>query len=132
MNTDTKHFLTGTGLPLIDPELLSEIVSTAADISLLIANDRRIVSVMVNPSHPAFGGLAVWVGKYLSEVVDEESYAKLIKRFEAVAKPGSKYLAVEINHSDQAMWEFPVRYSMHNIGADGSVLMMGRDMRPLA
>ncbi len=132
MNTDTKHFLTGTGLPLIDPELLSEIVSTAADISLLIANDRRIVSVMVNPSHPAFGGLAVWVGKYLSEVVEEESYAKLIKRFEAVAKPGSKYLAVEINHSDQAMWEFPVRYSMHNIGADGSVLMMGRDMRPLA
>jgi transcriptional regulator PpsR len=132
VNTDTKHFLTGTGLPLIDPELLSEIVSTAADISLLIANDRRIVSVMVNPSHPAFGGLAVWVGKYLSEVVDEQSYAKLIKRFEAVAKPGSKYLAVEINHSDQAMWEFPVRYSMHNIGADGSVLMMGRDMRPLA
>lgn len=132
MNTDTKHFLTGMSLPLIDPELLSEIVSTGADISLLISADRRIAAVMINPAHPAFGGLENWVGRPVSEVVDEESHDKLTRRLDAMAKPGARFLAVEINHVDQALWEFPVRYSMHNMGKDKSVLMMGRDMRPLA
>lgn len=132
LNSDTKHFLTGTHFPLMDSDLLSEIVSTAADISLLISSDRRITGVMINPSHSAFGGLQTWVGQSIFDVVDEDSHAKLTKRFDAVAKPGSKFLAVEINHCDQTMWEFPIRYSLHNIGVDGVILMMGRDMRPLA
>jgi transcriptional regulator PpsR len=132
VNSDTKHFLSGTKMPLIDPELLSEIVSTASDISLLISRDWRVAGVMVNPSHPAFGKHESWIGKPVSEVVNEESYEKLAKRLTAIAKPGARSLVVEINHVDQSMWEFPVRYSMHNIGKDESILMMGRDMRPVA
>jgi transcriptional regulator PpsR len=132
VNTDTKHFMSGMTMPLIDPELLSEIVSTAADISLLIAGDGRVVAVMVNPAHLAFGRLEAWVGRQISEIVTEESNDKLIRRFEQVSRPGARAVVVEVNHVDQALWEFPVRYSMHNIGKDRSVLMMGRDMRPVA
>ena len=132
VNTDTKHFLTGMTMPLIDPEMLSEIVSTAADISLLIANDGHVVAVMVNPGHPAFGRLEAWVGRPLSEIVTEESNEKLIRRIETVNRPGSRSVVVEINHLDPSLWEFPVRYSMHCIGKDRTILMMGRDMRPVA
>ena len=132
VNTDTKHFLTGTTMPLIDPEMLSEIVSTAADISILVSSDTRVVAVMVNPAHPVFGRLESWVGKQLSEVVTEESFEKLTKRLEVVSRPGSRSTAVEVNHVDQTLWEFPVRYSLHNLGRDKMVLMMGRDMRPVA
>lgn len=132
VNTDTKHFLTGMTMPLIDPEMLSEIVSTAADISLLISGDARVAAVMVNPGHPAFGRLDSWVGKPVAEIVTDESYEKLVKRLAVITKQGSRALAVEINHIDQSLWEFPVRYSMHNIGKDKTILMMGRDMRPVA
>ena len=119
-------------MPLIDPELLSEIVSTAADISLLIAADGRVTAVMANPGHTAFGRLDAWIGKPLAEVVTDESYEKLLKRLDMMNRPGTRSLMVEINHLDPTLLEFPVRYSMHTIGKDKSILMMGRDMRPVA
>lgn len=119
-------------MPLIDPELLSEIVSTSADISLLISGDWRVSGVMVNPAHPAFGALDDWVGRPVSEFVTDESYEKLVKRLDAITKPKARSLTVEINHVGPALSEFPVRYSMHCIGKDKTVLMMGRDMRPVA
>jgi transcriptional regulator PpsR len=132
MNTDTKHFMTGIAMPLIDPEMLSEIISTAADISLLINGDGRVAAVMVNPAHPAFGRLYAWGAMRVTHTVTEESREKLFKRLAALARPGARALAVEINHVDQALREFPVRYSLHNIGKDQTILMMGRDMRPVA
>jgi transcriptional regulator PpsR len=29
-------------------------------------------------------------------------------------------------------WEFPIRYTLHRIGPDGTLLMLGRDLRPIA
>ncbi|MEM9344897.1 MAG: transcriptional regulator PpsR, partial [Pseudomonadota bacterium] len=40
--------------------------------------------------------------------------------------------AMELNHSDRGDWEFPVRYTLHQIGPDGALLMLGRDLRPIA
>ncbi|MFN7225258.1 MAG: transcriptional regulator PpsR, partial [Paracoccaceae bacterium] len=37
-----------------------------------------------------------------------------------------------LNHADRTAWEFPVRYSLHRIGTDDSVIMVGRDLRPIA
>jgi transcriptional regulator PpsR len=119
-------------MPVVDPEMLSEIVSTAADISLMLSSDQRVTAVMVNPSHAAFGRVDGWLGRPIEEIVTEESYEKLLKRFETMKGPITKPLAVEVNHIDHAMWEFPVRYSMHKIGKDKSILMLGRDMRPVA
>ncbi len=124
--------MTGMAMPLIEPEMLSEIVSTAADISLLISGDGRVAAVMVNPAHPAFGRLDAWVGMPVADIVTDESYEKLLKRFSALTRQGARALAVEINHIDQTLREFPVRYSMHSIGKDQTILMMGRDMRPVA
>lgn len=132
VNTDSNHFLAGMAMPLVDPELLSEIVATAADISLLVTDEGRVGAVMVNPHHPAFGKLDDWVGQHFFDIVTEESRPKFVRRLEAVMKPGAKSMAVEINHVGLSMWEFPVRYVMHCIGKDKTVLMLGRDMRPIA
>lgn len=119
-------------VPLIDPELLAEIIATAADISLSISADNRITSVLVNPHHLAFGQLSHWVGRHAREIMTVESYEKLARRLDAMGKPGAKTLAVELNHSDQTVLEFPIRYSMHRVAPDNSVLMLGRDLRPIA
>lgn len=132
VNTDTKHFLAGMAMPLIDPEFLSEVLSTAADISILLGVDGIVTAVMVNPHHQAFGRLDAWVGCKLSDLVTEESQEKLVKRFDTLARSGTRSVAVELNHHDQALLEFPVRYTMHSIRNDKSILMLGRDMRPIA
>lgn len=127
-----KHFLDAMAMPLIDPGLLSEIVATAGDLCLLIAADGRVASVMVNPHHTAFGQLQGWVGQHYSAIVIEDSREKFARRMDAVVKPGAKSMSVEVNHAGLPIWEFPVRYSMHCIGKDKSVLLLGRDMRPIA
>lgn len=132
VNTDVKQFFDGMSMPLIDPGLLSEILVTSADLSLLLSGDGRVSAVLVNPHHPAFGQIEGWVGQLFSDIVTEESREKFVRRMDAIVKPGTKSLAVEVNHTGLSIWEFPIRYTMHCIDKDKSILMLGRDMRPIA
>ncbi len=131
MKTDSKNLLNGT-VPLIDPELFTEIISTAADISIMLSADGSIVSVLVNPHHRSFGQLAHWPGKPIRDVLTAESNEKLKRRMAKMMQPESTSKAVELNHLDETIWEFPIRYSLHSLGPDNSVLMLGRDLRPIA
>jgi hypothetical protein len=45
VNTDTTHFLSGMSMPLIDPGFLSEILSTASDITLVLNADKIVTAV---------------------------------------------------------------------------------------
>ncbi|ESW60083.1 MAG: CrtJ [Rhodobacter sp. CACIA14H1] len=132
MTTDGRHLLNGGKLPLIAPDLLGEILATASDVALLVAPSRRIISVLVNPHHRSFGQLTDWEGAHLKDVLTEESLRKVEKRISDMQGARHGETAVELNHADQSNWEFPVRYSMHRIGADESILMLGRDLRPIA
>ncbi|MGL6209862.1 MAG: transcriptional regulator PpsR [Paracoccaceae bacterium] len=119
-------------VPLIDPELLSEIISTAADISILVTAEGRVGSVLVNPHHRSFGSLNHWVGQPVRSFLTSESWAKLEGRLVSMTRPGARTQAVELNHTDQTAWEFPVRYSLHRVAPDNGVLMLGRDLRQMA
>ena len=132
VTTDGRHLLNSGKVPLIAPDLLKEILSSASDIALLVDSDLRIMSVLVNPHHRSFGHLTDWEGVMLSSVLTEESLRKFKKRLDEMRDTRRGPLAVEINHADQQNWEFPVRYSIHRIEADGSLLLLGRDLRPIA
>lgn len=132
MTTDGRHLLNGGKLPLIAPDLLSEILATASDIALLVSPSRRIIFVLVNPHHRSFGQLTDWEGSNLRDVLTDESLRKLDARLSGMQGARHGDTAVELNHADQSNWEFPVRYSLHRIGADDSILMLGRDLRPIA
>lgn len=132
MTTDGRHLLNGGKLPLIAPDLLGEILATASDVALLVAPSRRIISVLVNPHHRSFGQLTDWEGAHLKDVLTEESLRKVEARINEMHGARHGESAVELNHADQSNWEFPVRYSLHRIGGDESILMLGRDLRPIA
>ena len=119
-------------MPLIDPGFLSEVLSTASDITLVVSADKIVTAVMVNPHHPAFGRLDTWVGTKIIDLVSEDNHDKLNQRIVALNKPGAGSVTLELNHQDAALLEFPVRYTMHLIRSDKSILMLGRDMRPIA
>lgn len=119
-------------MPLIDPELLSEIISTASDISFLVSHDGKVTAVTVNPAHRSFGKLSHWLGLSVADIMTEECHKKFVRRVAELQKPGVTSLHIEINHFDEEMWEFPVRYSMHILDQDGSILLLGRDLRPIS
>lgn len=119
-------------MPLIEPELLSEVLATAGDICLVVSADGNVTGVLANPHHSSFGRLGHWVGRQASEIMTSESYAKFTRRMADVKKPNARSVSVELNHIDETEWEFPIRYTMHCIGKDKTILMLGRDLRPIA
>ena len=110
---------------------MGQIIATASDIALILSADEVIRSVLVNPHHRSFGSLNQWEGRALRQVLTVESIAKFGARLlELTAQGGTR--AVELNHIDDQSLEFPVRYALHRFAGDGTILMLGRDLRPIA
>lgn len=132
VNTDGNRALNGGSIPMIAPDLLREIISTASDIALLITGQGKITSVLVNPNHRSFGRLEHWEGQNVRSVLTSESAAKFEARMKEFDAGTGSSRAMELNHSDDPIWEFPVRYSLHRIEDRGTILMLGRDLRSIA
>ncbi len=128
----TKYWDSGA-IPLIAPHILGDIITEVADIGIVISDDGVVLSVLINPSYEAFRRLEQLEGQDVRSALTVESKAKFNERFEAFLESRTDVRPVELNHTDAAArWEFPVRYSFHHIGPDGAVLMLGRDLRPVA
>ncbi|MFQ6546644.1 transcriptional regulator PpsR [Aestuariibius sp. 2305UL40-4] len=118
---------------MIGPEILGDIIASVADIALVISEDGAILSVLVDPSEKELSGLHHWEGQNLRALLTSESIPKFDNRLEDFLGQQGPIRSVELNHSDDRRdWEFPVRYSFHRIGPEGAILMLGRDLRPIA
>jgi transcriptional regulator PpsR len=132
MNTSGSSFWSSGSVPLIDAEVLSSIIAVASDIALVVSARGDILSVLVNPNETSFGKLHHWEGRPLKKFLTRESLPKIESVIETMEAGGIPSRSVELNHSDNAVWEFPIRYSFHPFGTEGSFLMLGRDLRPIA
>lgn len=119
--------------PQIAPEQFNEIVTTAADLAIVLDTDGMVQSVIVNPLNPTLGRLDHWKDRDIREFMAEDSLGKLEAQLKAY-REGTKTAvdAMEVNHFDNANWEFPVRYTIHKTGRENVILMLGRDLRPIA
>jgi transcriptional regulator PpsR len=114
---------------------MTDIIATAADLTLLVTPAGRIVSVLPNPQSGFHGVLTDWEGMALADILTSESRRKLdlrLAELDAGRTAGRGAVSVEITHQGQPGWDFPVRYTLHRLGPDGSLLMLGRDLRALA
>ncbi len=128
----TKYWNSGA-IPLIAPEILGDIIAEVADLGIVISDAGNVLSVLVNPGNEAFQKLEHWENKDIRSALTIESVPKFESRLSDFLDNKAKIRPVELNHSDEAgRWEFPVRYSFHRIGPDGAILMLGRDLRPIA
>ncbi len=128
----TQYWKSGS-IPLIAPDILGNIITEVADIGIVIDDRGTVLSVLVNPNYESFRRLEDIEGKDIRAAFNVESRPKFDERFAAFLESRADVRPVELNHADAtARWEFPVRYSFHSIGPDGAVLMLGRDLRPVA
>lgn len=133
MNTRGSDFWDQPTAPPIGPEQFSEIVTTAADLALVLDTEGTVKSVIVNPLNPTLGRLDHWKDRDIREFMAEDSLSKLEAQLEAY-RGGRKAAvdAIEVNHFDNANWEFPIRYTIHKTNNPDIILMLGRDLRPIA
>ncbi|MEM7721683.1 MAG: transcriptional regulator PpsR [Pseudomonadota bacterium] len=133
MNTRGTDFWDQPSTPPIAPEQFNDIVTTAADLAIVLDTEGTVKSVIVNPLNPTLGRLDHWKDRDIREFMAEDSLSKLEAQLTAYRDgEGSKVDAIEVNHFDNANWEFPIRYTLHKTGRDDIILMLGRDLRPIA
>ena len=129
--TRRSERLSAGALP--DPAHVDNIVEHASDIAVLVGETGDVEGISVNPESPSLGCLDHWVGRPFENFLQPESIEKLRGRFAAMrADPEFAPLPLELNHVDNATWEFPVRYSLHRVEGGHQVLLLGRDMQPIA
>jgi transcriptional regulator PpsR len=133
MNTRGSNFWDQPSAPQIGPEQFSEIVTTAADLAIVLDTEGTVKSVITNPLNPTLGRLDHWKDRDIREFMAEDSLTKLETQLEAYREgQKAKAEAIEVNHYDNANWEFPIRYTIHKTGNPDIILMLGRDLRPIA
>ena len=108
------------------------LIERSSDIVVLIDAAGLISAVSVNPDCRSLGSLDHWVGQPFAQFLTYESKSKFAKRLEKFrADPTQPVRPIELNHLDNEAWEFPIKYTIHP-SDDHSVLLMGRDMEPIA
>ncbi|PZX16536.1 transcriptional regulator PpsR [Palleronia aestuarii] len=132
MTSRGSRYWSSGAVPLIAPDLLGNIIATASDVSLVISDMGQILSVLVNPAHQSFGHLDGWEGRDIREVLTVESIPKFEARLTDFVRGAGDSRGVELNHRGAGALDFPIRYSFHTLGTDGALLMLGRDLRPVA
>ena len=119
--------------PRIAPEHLGDILATAADIAMVVSGAGIVHSISVNPLNAGLGRLTHWEGRDIRDVLAPDSERKVVREIAAVISGAAERApGIEVNHVDGAEWEAPIRYVLHPTGRDGRVLMLGRDLRPVA
>jgi transcriptional regulator PpsR len=131
MNSGGSSFWQSGSVPVMKPVFLQSLISAASDISLVVSKEGRVLSVLINASEAGFGNLEHWEGRPVTDFLTTDSIPKFRVVLEEFRAGTVSAKTVELNHTDNAVWEFPVRYSFHAFG-DGALLMLGRDLRPIA
>ncbi|MEM7642728.1 MAG: transcriptional regulator PpsR [Pseudomonadota bacterium] len=133
MSTRESDFWNERYGPRIAPEHFADIVATAADLAILLSANGRVLSVMTNPLNSALGRMDHWEGRNIKDFLARDSEEKVFRHLAAVIEDqADRPVAIEVNHADGATWDFPIRYTVHQTGREGRILMLGRDLRPVA
>lgn len=128
----TKYWSSGS-IPLIAPEILGDIIAQVADVGVVIDESGEVLSVIMNPNTNGYEEIVGLEGKDIRELLTVESISKFDERLQTFLDSDGNVRPVELNHgNEKTRWEIPIRYSLHRIGPDGAILLLGRDLRPIA
>ena len=132
MTSRVNNFWSSGAVPLIEPQFLSSIIGAASDIALVISAEGIILAVVLNTHSESFGNLRHWEGRPITDFLTTESVPKFEKAHAIYLDGEVPKKQLELNHIDNAVWQYPVRYTFHRFGRDNAALLLGRDLRPIA
>ena len=119
-------------MPVIEPEYLTGILAAACDLAFVVSTDGIVRSILIESETSEHTRLSHWAGRPMQQFLTPESVPKFEAALNAVRAAKQITRPVELNHTDESEWQYPVRYSFHTVGPDASVLMLGHDLRLVA
>ncbi len=126
----SERFFAGV---LPEPEHVDHLIEQASDIAIAVDAEGVVIGISVSPDCPSLGRLDHWVGRVFSEFLTVECKQKFTDRVAALRAASEPTVRpMELNHVDNAKWEFPIRYTMHLARDSNAVLLLGRDLQPFA
>ena len=120
-------------VPNLDQAATADLISRLCDFAFVISSDGEIIQTMTSPFLAPRLDLSWWKGLQFLDTLTKESVPKFEARI-AQFKEGQKEVRpVELNHRPtHQQTELPVRYTYHRAAEDGSTLILGSDLRPVA
>ncbi len=117
----------------LDPQTVAGLVADASDLALVVdaAGVVRDLSVPNRELAAKLGQPDSWVGQSWIQLLHTGSRAKAAL-FLADAAAGRTGRWHHFNHPGQDGADIPVLYAAGTLGAEGSLLLFGRDLRPLS
>jgi transcriptional regulator PpsR len=107
------------------------LVSAAADLALVIDGAGIITDLSHNLDLRPDASLRAWRGQPVASVIKAESRPTLEKHLDR-ARTGRRTERFDVDHLLQGGRELPIRYAAVGIEDAGRIVLLGRDLRPVA
>ena len=116
----------------LDAEAAASVIAAAADVALIVDGDGVIRDLAFGSEELSLEGYGKWLGQPWAETVTLESRPKV----EALLRDaGSKTASGKwrhVNHPSSRGADVPVLYSAIQVGKEGRVVAVGRDLRAIS
>lgn len=115
----------------IDADKASRLIAASADIAVIVDRKGVIRDVACAGDAQTAADCGEWVGRTFGDTVTIESKPKveeLLRDAAASVEPRWR----QVNHPTRQGVDLPVRYSALQIGSEGRIVAVGRDLRALA
>lgn len=130
VTSDGRYIMRSGPLPEVDPEVLAGIVTATSDVALVVTPEGTVSTVLTGVQSGLGARLAHWQGQTLESLFTPDSQAKLAARLHELET--HRTISVELTHAEGSTFPHPVRYGISRLGAGDTLLLLGRDMRPIA
>ncbi|SDZ48097.1 transcriptional regulator PpsR [Jannaschia faecimaris] len=120
-------------LPNARADILANLVAGVADMALLVGWNGAITDLRVRPGLDLGLSIEGWTSASIQSHLTPESVPKLERCLTALQRGSEQLPLSELNLLvDKSGPDLPMSFSFHRIEREADVLMLGRDLRPLA
>ncbi len=118
-------------LGALDPETAATLISTSADVTLVVDGRGIVLDVAFGSPELAKDAYRDWIGRRWADTVTIESRAKIEELIrEATPHAASRWR--QVNYPASTGPDVPVRFSVVRCGKKGRIVALGKDLRAMA
>ncbi len=114
----------------LDPESIGDLLAATADVALVLDSGGVVRDVAFADADLAATAGRAWIGQRFVDTVTDETRPKIEELIRDSGQRESRWR--QVNHPTGRGPDLPLRYRAVRFGEDGRVLVVGRDLRPMA
>ena len=116
----------------LNAEAAAKLIAAAADIALVVDSKGVIRDVAIGGDSLAVEGWDKWIGLRWIDTVTVESRVKIEDMLREAVGAKQYPRSRQVNHASKQGNDVPIRYSAIEVGENGRIVAVGRDMRAVA